>query len=114
VRLHTVCANRSSEQDPGLQVHLVVGDEIDQVRPLELVGLLGCRSAAVLDHVLDGKVVHLFGREPFTGESRSIRHDEEACGTNDHGDNPFEQEDPGPSRAAADAVHLRNAEGEKT
>lgn len=114
VRLHTVRADRGGEQNPGLQVHLVVGDEIDQIRPLELIGLLGCRSAAVFDHVLDGEVVHLFGREPFAGEGGSVRHDEEACSTNDHGDDTFEQEDPSPARSTADAIHLCNAEGEKT
>lgn len=114
VRLHTVRADRGGEQNPGLQVHLVVGDEIDQIRPLELIGLLGCRSAAVFDHVLDGEVVHFLGCEPFAGEGRSIRHDEEACSTNDNGDDTFEQEDPSPAWSTADAIHLCNAEGEKT
>jgi hypothetical protein len=114
VRLHTVCADRGSEQDPGLQVHFVVGDEIDQVRPLELVSLLGCRSAAVLNHVLDGKVVHLFSREPFAGEGGCVWHDEEARGANDNSHDAFQQEDPRPTWSTADAVHLCNAEGQKT
>jgi len=68
-----------------LEVDFVVCEQILEVDPLELVGLLaivGCSTTGVLDDVLENQVTALVLIEPSTRKRRSIGHDEEAGDTN--------------------------------
>ena len=111
--LQAVRADAGDEKDPGLAVDFVVGEKVLQVSPPELVDGLIVRVRAVFDGVLDEEVSLLVGIEPAAGERRRVRHDEEACNTDDDGCDTLEQENPGPAWTATDAVHAGDCEGEK-
>jgi hypothetical protein len=53
-----ICACAGCEEDPGLKVDLIVCKEVNELAPLELVGLLG-RATTLTDGVLELKVANL-------------------------------------------------------
>lgn len=88
--------------------YLPVLESVPEVAHAKLIG----KSRAVFAQTTNNLDALFFAEE--AGSLGIVVDDKESNGSDDEGEETFEDKDPGPAVLAADAVHLGNAAGEQT
>ena len=109
---HTVRESGLAQKEIGLNVDAPVGKHHLDILPAD--GVFFLETTALLDEHGEFKESNLVRFQPARRQSGCVDKEEEACGTENDGNNALEKEDPSPTLKACDTVHLCDTSSEKT
>ena len=109
---HTVRESGLAQKEVGLNVDTPIGKHHLDILPA--YGVFFLETTTLLDEHGKLKESNLFGFQPARRESGCIDEEEEACGTENNGNNALKKEDPSPTLKTCNTVHLSDTSSEKT